>query len=246
MPMVEVTERAVPEAAQASIAAEAPWHVLVVDDDEVVHSSTEIALAHVGVEGRKLQLSHAYTAREALALVEKHPELAVALVDVVMETSDAGLRLVQQIRQLPGRSALRLILRTGQPGYAPELETIQHYDINDYWSKLDQSRTKLLVGLTTAIRSFRQFADIQAQRDSLALLNQQLQAALLAESQAVQARVQAEQALVEMRESAESEIGRRTNELLDTVRPSSRSCSAAWRWSCGNPGSPSVVRFCHT
>jgi signal transduction histidine kinase len=216
--MADATSLAVPEANKSLSQADHPWHVLVVDDDEVVHSSTEIALAHVGVEGRKLQLSHAYTAHEALEMVEKHPELAVALVDVVMETSDAGLRLVQQIRQLPGRSALRLILRTGQPGYAPELETIQHYDINDYWSKLDQSRTKLLVGLTTAIRSFRQFADIEAQRDALVRLNEQLEAAIQAERQAVQARVQAEQALVEMRESAESEIGRRTNELLDTVR----------------------------
>ena len=151
-------------------------------------------------------------------MVARCPELAVAVVDVVMETPDAGLRLVQQIRQLPGRSALRLILRTGQPGYAPELETIQHYDINDYWSKLEQSRTKMLVGLTTAIRSFRQFADIEAQRDALARLNQQLQAAIQAEHEAVRARNEAEQALAAARDSAESEIGRRTNELLETVR----------------------------
>ena len=83
--------------------AKAPWHVLVVDDDEVVHVSTDLALAHVRVEGRPLRLSHAHSARDALVLVEKHPDLAVALVDVVMEAPDAGLRLVQQIRQLPGR-----------------------------------------------------------------------------------------------------------------------------------------------
>jgi len=198
--------------------AKAPWHVLVVDDDEVVHVSTDLALAHVRVEGRPLRLSHAHSARDALVLVEKHPDLAVALVDVVMEAPDAGLRLVQQIRQLPGRAALRLILRTGQPGYAPELETIQRYDINDYWSKLEQSRTKLLVGLTTAIRSFWQFASIEAQRDALAQLNQQLQAALQAQQDAVAARDQAEQALAQVRDSAEVEIDRRTQELLETVR----------------------------
>lgn len=216
--MVNANRHAVPEVTNSPSSGDRPWHVLVVDDDEVVHSSTEIALAHVGVEGRQLQISHAYSAQEALEMVQRHPELAVAVVDVVMETPDAGLRLVQEIRQMPWRAALRLILRTGQPGYAPELETIQHYDINDYWSKLDQSRTKLLVGLTTAIRSFCQFASIEAQRDALARLNEQLQAALLAEREAVAAREQAEQALAEMRLSAETEVVRRTNELLETVR----------------------------
>lgn len=195
-----------------------PWHILVVDDDEIVHGSTEIALAHFGVEGRNLRISHAYSAHEGLALVERHPELAVALVDVVMETPDAGLRLVQEIRELPGRGALRLILRTGQPGYAPELETIQHFDINDYWSKLDQTRTKLLVGLTTAIRSYRQFATVAAQRDELERVNRQLEAAIAAERGAIQARQEAEEALGALRDSVESEILERTKELLETVR----------------------------
>jgi signal transduction histidine kinase len=195
----------------------APWHILVVDDDEIVHGSTEIALAHFGIEGRHLRISHAYSAREALTLVENHPELAVALVDVVMETPDAGLRLVQEIRDLPGRAALRLILRTGQPGYAPELETIQHFDINDYWSKLEQTRTKLLVGLTTAIRSYRQFVAVEAQRDALERLNEQLEAAMQAERGAVAARDEAERALSELRDSVENEIADRTRELLETV-----------------------------
>lgn len=201
-----------------SDSSEAAWHVLVVDDDEIVHGSTEIALAHFGIEGRRLRLSHAYSAGEALSVVEKHPELAVALVDVVMETPDAGLRLVRQIRELPGRQALRLILRTGQPGYAPELETIQDFDINDYWSKLDQTRTKLLVGLTTAIRSYRQFVDIEKQRDALEQLNRQLEASIRAERGALVARDDAEAALAGLRGSVESEISTRTAELLESVR----------------------------
>ncbi|CAN5191822.1 hybrid sensor histidine kinase/response regulator [soil metagenome] len=199
-------------------ASQKPWHVLVVDDDEIVHGSTDIALSHFGIEGRSLHLLHAYSAGEALSIVEKNPELAVALVDVVMETPDAGLRLVRKIRELPGRTALRLILRTGQPGYAPELETIQHFDINDYWSKLDQTRTKLLVGLTTAIRSYRQFVAIETQRDALEQLNRQLEEAIRAERGAVMAREDAEAALARLRDSVESEISTRTGELLESVR----------------------------
>ncbi|CAN5841580.1 hybrid sensor histidine kinase/response regulator [soil metagenome] len=207
-----------PTPVDESDAAKKPWHVLVVDDDEIVHGSTDIALAHFGIEGRGLRLLHAYSAGEALSVVEKNPELAVALVDVVMETPDAGLRLVRKIRELPGRGALRLILRTGQPGYAPELETIQHFDINDYWSKLDQTRTKLLVGITTAIRSYCQFVDIETQRDALDQLNRQLEDAMRSERGAVAAREDAEAALALLRDSVESEISERTGELLDSVR----------------------------
>jgi signal transduction histidine kinase len=172
----------------------------------------------VCIEGRPLQLLHAYSAQQALMLVADHPELAVALIDVVMETADAGLRLVQHIRQLPGRQALRLILRTGQPGQALELSCVQQFDITDHWHKLDQSRTQVLVGLTAAIRSYRQFADMAAQREVLQRLNLQLQAALLAQRRATQAREQAERALIQTQNSVESEITRRTDDLMQAVR----------------------------
>ena len=132
------------------------WRVLVVDDDQDVHRATELALRGLQVEGRPLSLVHAYSAAEARAAVEAVPDLAVILLDVVMETEDAGLQLVRHVRQDLQREAVRIILRTGQPGYAPELDTIRHYDINDYKTKSELTRVRLFTSLTTAVRSYRQ------------------------------------------------------------------------------------------
>ena len=88
-------------------------------------------------------------------------DVAVVLLDVVMESGDAGLKLVRAIREELGRADTRIILRTGQPGYAPELEVIREYDINDYKTKSELTRTRLLTTLTTAIRSYEQIRTVR-------------------------------------------------------------------------------------
>src|SRR5690606_31794420 len=123
--------------------ARATWRILVVDDDADVHSTTTFALENVEMQGRPLEFLHAYSAREARAILERQPDIAVILLDVVMERPDAGLQLVRQIREELGMIEVRIILRTGQPGYAPEIEAIRGYDINDYRTKSELTRTRL-------------------------------------------------------------------------------------------------------
>lgn len=146
------------------------WWVLVVDDDEDVHQATELALRGVVIEGRPLQLLHARSGAEALTLAAAHPDIAVALLDVVMESADAGLQLVRQLREDLGRQALRVVLRTGQPGYAPELETIRNYDINDYKTKSELTRVRLYTSLTATIRSYRQIRTLEQTRNGLEII----------------------------------------------------------------------------
>lgn len=145
----------------------AAWLVLVVDDDQDVHTATTLALAHLRILDRPLQLLHARSAAEALHVLHEHPGVAVMLLDVVMESAHAGLGLVHQVRRELGLSELRIVMRTGQPGYAPELETIRDYDINDYKTKSELTRPKLYATLTTAIRSFDQIHTINASRRGL-------------------------------------------------------------------------------
>lgn len=133
-----------------------PWRILVADDDEDVHSATAFALTRIQVDGRPLELLHAHSAAEAEALLRAERGIAVAMLDVVMETQDAGLRLVELIRNELELSAMRIVLRTGQPGYAPELEVIQKYDINDYRTKSELNRTRLVTTLTAALRAYEQ------------------------------------------------------------------------------------------
>jgi diguanylate cyclase len=135
---------------------EAVWRLLVVDDEPDVHRATTFALAGVKILGRPLQFLHAYSASEAETLLRQEDDVAVVLLDVVMEREDAGLALVKTIRQSLKLNELRIILRTGQPGYAPEIETIHDFDINDYKTKSELTRTKLYATVTAALRAYEQ------------------------------------------------------------------------------------------
>lgn len=144
-----------------------PWRILLVDDDEQVHSSTVFALSDLFILGRPLSFLHAYTAAEAKQVLATEEDIAVVFLDVVMESEDAGLRLVRALREDMELDEVRIILRTGQPGYAPELDAIRDYDINDYRTKAELSRTRLVTSLTTALRSYEQIRAINRSKSGL-------------------------------------------------------------------------------
>jgi len=146
------------------------WRILIVDDDEDVHQATEFALRDTPILGRPLQFLHAYSGDEAVAVLQREDGVAVVLLDVVMETEDAGLRTVGRIRDELGQKSIRIILRTGQPGYAPEIDAISRYDINDYKTKAELTRNKLYTTITSAIRSFQQIQSLDASRRGLELI----------------------------------------------------------------------------
>jgi diguanylate cyclase (GGDEF)-like protein len=146
------------------------WKLLVVDDDEEVHEATRFALHNALIADRPLQLIHAYTAQQAAEAIAADPDIAVILLDVVMESHDAGLKLVRRIREELGLADVRIILRTGQPGYAPELKVIRDYDINDYKTKAELTHTRLMTTLIAAIRSYEQIHTISENRRGLELI----------------------------------------------------------------------------
>ena len=160
----------VDEAERPGDAAAASWRILIVDDEPDVHEVTLLALRDVIIEGRSLSFLHARSAAEAEALLRQEDDIAVVLLDVVMETEDAGLRLVRFLRDELGNRATRIILRTGQPGYAPEIETIRLYDINDYKTKSELTRVRLYTSITVAIRSYWQIHQLEANRRGLEMI----------------------------------------------------------------------------
>ena len=155
------------ESPQEAVAADSIWKVLIVDDDVDVHQATQFALANTQILHREVVFLHAYSAAEAVSLLQSESEIAVILLDVVMESEDAGLKLVRVIREDLNISEARIILRTGQPGYAPEIEAIRDYDINDYKTKSELSRNRLYTALTAAIRSYQQIHMINCSRRGL-------------------------------------------------------------------------------
>ncbi|MEZ0371521.1 MAG: hypothetical protein ACAI44_20695, partial [Candidatus Sericytochromatia bacterium] len=119
------------------------WKVLVVDDDQDIHSITRLALKSFRVEDKPLLFLHAYTASEAEVLLQQHPDVAVVLLDVVMESNQAGLSLVDYIRHNLNNDVVRIIVRTGQPGEAPETRVLEDYKIDDYRLKTELTQSKL-------------------------------------------------------------------------------------------------------
>lgn len=147
-----------------------PWNILIVDDDPDVHTTTTFALRGTDILGHPLNFLHADSAAQARDILAGAPDIAVILLDVVMEQEDSGLKLVHTIRTEFGMTETRIILRTGQPGYAPEMDAIRDYDINDYKTKSELTRNKLFTTLTSAIRSYRQIRTINTSRRGLDLI----------------------------------------------------------------------------
>lgn len=156
------------DAAQAA----APWRVLIVDDDVDVHVVTKFALSQASFQGRRLSFLHAYSGAEALAVLRSTPDVAVVLLDVIMESQDAGLQVARQIREELHNSSVRIILRTGQPGQALEHRIILDYDINDFWCKTDLTTRKLF---TTVISSLRTYASLREAQQHVAELEAALE-----------------------------------------------------------------------
>lgn len=155
------------DASDENEAPQAPWHLLVVDDDTEVHSVTRLALANFQFAGRPLEIHSAHSAKEAKELMEEGTEFVMALVDVVMESDQAGLDLVKWIRDDYGDDRIRLILRTGQAGNLPQRSIIENYDINDYKEKTDLTANKLFAMLYSSLRAYRDIALLEHKRNGL-------------------------------------------------------------------------------
>ena len=121
------------------------WKIIIIDDEAEIHNVTKLVLNDFTFDGKSLTFISAYSGEEAKGLIEKHPDTALILLDVVMETDDAGLEVVKYIRDVLGNLLVRIILRTGQPGQAPEDVVIINYDINDYKTKTELTTRKLFI-----------------------------------------------------------------------------------------------------
>ena len=156
-----------PEEKEQQKARATPWKVLIVDDEKDVHDVTKLALRTFIFEERELEFISAFSGEEARHTLQQHSDIAVAFVDVVMENDRAGLDLIRHIRDDLKNKLIRLVLRTGQPGEAPERKVILDYDINDYKEKSELTSQKLFSTLLTSLRSYRDLESLEANRKGL-------------------------------------------------------------------------------
>jgi signal transduction histidine kinase/CheY-like chemotaxis protein len=146
------------------------WKIAIIDDDHAVHDGTRFALSDYRLNGQGLEILSAYSAADGRQLMRSHPDVAVVLLDVIMETDTAGLDLVEFIREDLKNETVRIILRTGQPGQAPERRVIVDYDINDYKAKTELTADKLFTALTAALRSYLQLQRMVETRRGLEII----------------------------------------------------------------------------
>ena len=143
-----------PEPQHASPEA-ARWKVLLVDDEPEVHEVSRLILAGLSFEGRDIELLSAGSAAQARELLSQQRDVALALLDIVMETDDAGITLVQHIREQLHDKDMQIVLRTGQPGVAPEGDIVRRYEINGYVLKTEITAQRLHSIVISALRSYR-------------------------------------------------------------------------------------------
>ena len=160
----------IPDEAVEAPARTGSWTIAVIDDDPAVHEGTRYALAGYSLDGRGLDILSAHSGQEARALRAERRDVAIVLLDVVMETDDAGLKLVDYIRRDLKEETVRIILRTGQPGQAPERRVIVDYDINDYKAKTELTADKLFTSLTAALRAYQQLRRLDETRRGLEII----------------------------------------------------------------------------
>jgi len=143
------------------------WKVLIVDDEPAIHEVTKLALSDFSFDGKGAEFLSAFSGEEARQMVLEHPDTAVILLDVVMETDHAGLDVVRYIREEANNPDVRIILRTGQPGQAPERHVIADYDINDYKEKTELTSQKLFTLMYSSLRSYRDIIALEANKKGL-------------------------------------------------------------------------------
>ncbi len=143
------------------------WVVLIVDDEKEIHDVTKLALGDFEYDGRTLEFVHAYTGAEASRIMRERSDVALMLLDVVMEDDHAGLRVVKDIREELDNPFVRIVLRTGQPGQAPERDVIRRYDINDYKEKTELTSKKLFTVVYTGLKSYQAITELEASRRGL-------------------------------------------------------------------------------
>jgi diguanylate cyclase (GGDEF)-like protein len=181
------------------------WKILIVDDEPSVHRATELALKSFTFEGKPVSFISAYSGKEGIELITtQHSDAAIILLDVVMESNDAGLKVVQYIREELHNHRVRIILRTGNPGEAPEESVILNYDINDYKLKVELTRQRLITSAISALRSFRDIATIEQQKQDLDIALEHLK--------------EAQEKLQAYSYTLEIEVSKRTAELEQSNR----------------------------
>lgn len=149
------------------------WKILIVDDEQDIHSVIRLALDGFTFQDKRITFFDAYSGKEAQEILSQHNDIAVILLDVVMESDQAGLKFVKYIREDLQNQFIRIVLWTGQPGHAPRKEVVLSYEINDYKSKTELTDDNIFTAVLSSIRSYNAMMTVESYRQHLEELVEQ-------------------------------------------------------------------------
>ncbi len=145
-----------------------PNKIAIVDDEPDVHTLTRLALKKMRFQDAPVELFFLHSAADLIEHLRDHPDTAVILLDVVMEDEQAGLRAIDGNRNRNSHIHwCGILLRTGQPGRAPEHEVIERYDIDGYLAKAEITSQRLFSSVRSALKNFHELQRLQHNRDTL-------------------------------------------------------------------------------
>jgi len=143
------------------------YTVLVVDDDVSIQEVTSIILEDFKHKDYELNLIYAKSEEESIKILENTPDIAVIILDVVMESYDSGFKVVQYIREVLKNKMVRIIIRTGQAGLISEKDAVVEYDINDYTDKTNLNSLELFSKVVLSIRTYEELVTLYNENKKL-------------------------------------------------------------------------------
>lgn len=150
------------------------WKILIADDEIDVHTLTKTVLKNYTYKGKTIEFLSTYSGKETIDIIRDNEDIVLILLDVIMETDDAGLQVVKHIREEFNNQFVQIILRTGQAADIPENEVVINYAINDYKEKTELTSKKLITTVTTAIRSYENIIALDKSKKDIVDLNYDL------------------------------------------------------------------------
>ncbi|MDY0360736.1 MAG: hypothetical protein RBR08_04725, partial [Desulforegulaceae bacterium] len=130
------------------------WKLLMVDDEPEVHRTARMVLSDFTYKDVGLEIIEACSAEEAKSILDKNRDIALILLDVVMETDQAGLDFIDYVRNIKKDKIVQIVLKTGQAGRFPEKDVVSAYDINNFYAKTELTADRMATMVTSALRGY--------------------------------------------------------------------------------------------
>lgn len=110
------------------------WNILIVDDEKNFAEDLKEEIGDYRFKGSTPNVAIAHSGFEAINILGQS-EFALLIIDIIMETPDAGLHVIEFIRNKQKNSLMQIIVMTARPDIYEESDIISRYEIHSFIDK---------------------------------------------------------------------------------------------------------------